>query len=562
MAASRASWPLARGLRPLVRISRRRDASVRADAVPRQSLRTAARAARGRLPPQRRPRRSRDRIRRRPPGRRRRAPVLLLLRDGRVPLAAPRSARSGSSDTAASSTRAGTRGARPRSRGSVAAGIVLRRHRALAPTALGPGVGFARRTTNARSRRDSWSASRRTSRTPTRRSDASSSSSPRPATSTTPSSSPSPTTARARRADPRGSINDGRLVNGDPAGRRELLGAHRRDRRPDGAQQLPVGLDDGRQHAVQALEARGPRRRRRRPVHRARACTSSDRAKCAGSSRTRSTSLPTMLDLAGMTAARDPRRHRAVTDRRRELGVGAGDGTHRPRATTQYFEMLGSRGIYHDGWKAVTFHPLGAMYDDGLDPDAPFADDVWELYHVEDDIAETHDLAAQEPERLARMIDMWWDEARATTCCRSTTVPCRHHESATAPAAVRARVTRTTRMARRCPSDSAVNVRNRSHTITAYDRASRPASSRAASCSRWAPCSAASRSTSSTACRCYVHNLYGEARDRRFGFRRSRRGRTHDHVHVSRRPRSSVDDASSRRRTRRRCGRRYPTSRR
>ena len=44
--------------------------------------------------------------------------------------------------------------------------------------------------------------------------------------------------------------------------------AHRRARQPDHAQQLSVGLDDGRQHAVQALEARGPRRRRRRPVHR------------------------------------------------------------------------------------------------------------------------------------------------------------------------------------------------------------------------------------------------------------------------------------------------------
>ncbi len=56
--------------------------------------------------------------------------------------------------------------------------------------------------------------------------------------------------------------------------------------------------------------------------------------------------------------------------------------------TTQYFEMLGSRGIYHDGWKAVTFKPLGAMYDDGLDPDAPFEDDVWELYHVAEDLTE------------------------------------------------------------------------------------------------------------------------------------------------------------------------------
>jgi arylsulfatase len=75
--------------------------------------------------------------------------------------------------------------------------------------------------------------------------------------------------------------------------------------------------------------------------------------------------------------------------------------------------MFGSRGIYHDGWKAVTFKPLGRMYDDGLDPDAPFEDDVWELYHVAEDHSECDDLAASEPEKLAELIDIWWREARA-----------------------------------------------------------------------------------------------------------------------------------------------------
>ncbi len=53
-----------------------------------------------------------------------------------------------------------------------------------------------------------------------------------------------------------------------PRGPARAARPHRRDRRADRAQQLSVGLDDGRQHAVQALEARGARRRRRRPVHR------------------------------------------------------------------------------------------------------------------------------------------------------------------------------------------------------------------------------------------------------------------------------------------------------
>ena len=66
----------------------------------------------------------------------------------------------------------------------------------------------------------------------------------------------------------RGSINDARLWNGDPAGRRELRERIDELGTPTRAQQLPVGLDDGGQHAVPALEARGPPGRHRRPVHR------------------------------------------------------------------------------------------------------------------------------------------------------------------------------------------------------------------------------------------------------------------------------------------------------
>ena len=69
--------------------------------------------------------------------------------------------------------------------------------------------------------------------------------------------------------------------------------------------------------------------------------------------------------------------------------------------TTQYFEMVGNRAIWHEGWKAVTFHERGADYDS----------EPWELYHLEEDIAELNDLAQAEPERLQAMIDLWWREA-------------------------------------------------------------------------------------------------------------------------------------------------------
>jgi arylsulfatase len=81
------------------------------------------------------------------------------------------------------------------------------------------------------------------------------------------------------------------------------------------------------------------------------------------------------------------------------------------RHVTQHFEMFGSRAIYHDGWKAVTFHPVGPIYGDGLNPNAPFDDDVWELYRVAEDVSETRDLAGEHPEKLAELIALWWREA-------------------------------------------------------------------------------------------------------------------------------------------------------
>ncbi|TAL66166.1 MAG: arylsulfatase, partial [Burkholderiaceae bacterium] len=71
------------------------------------------------------------------------------------------------------------------------------------------------------------------------------------------------------------------------------------------------------------------------------------------------------------------------------------------RTRPQYFEMFGHRGLWHDGWKAVAFHP----------PGTPFDADRWELYHLAQDFAENHDLAGQQPERLAAMQALWWREA-------------------------------------------------------------------------------------------------------------------------------------------------------
>jgi arylsulfatase A-like enzyme len=89
-------------------------------------------------------------------------------------------------------------------------------------------------------------------------------------------------------------------------------------------------------------------------------------------------------------------------------GGGPGPEVHH----TQYYEMLGSRAIYHEGWKAVVFHPPAPMVYDGTDAGRrSFDDDIWELYHVAEDFSECHDVAAEHPEKLKQLQDLWWAEA-------------------------------------------------------------------------------------------------------------------------------------------------------
>lgn len=71
------------------------------------------------------------------------------------------------------------------------------------------------------------------------------------------------------------------------------------------------------------------------------------------------------------------------------------------RKGAQYFEMFGHRGIWADGWKAVTFHPAGK----------PFDEDRWELYNLANDFSECRDLAKDNPAKLKEMVNLWWSEA-------------------------------------------------------------------------------------------------------------------------------------------------------
>ncbi|MGJ4894462.1 sulfatase-like hydrolase/transferase [Bradyrhizobium oligotrophicum] len=113
--------------------------------------------------------------------------------------------------------------------------------------------------------------------------------------------------------------------------------------------------------------------------------------------------VPTLLDLIGIDA---PATIAGVPQMPLEgvsFAASISDPAAPSKQVAQYFEMFGHRGLWHDGWKAVAFHPSGT----------PFDNDRWELFHLTQDFSETHDLAAAEPERLAALVKLWWEQAEA-----------------------------------------------------------------------------------------------------------------------------------------------------
>ena len=77
------------------------------------------------------------------------------------------------------------------------------------------------------------------------------------------------------------------------------------------------------------------------------------------------------------------------------------------RHTTQYFEMFGNRGIYHEGWFARTIH-RAPWQTSGM---GPLASDVWELFDVKSDFSLANDLAAKNPEKLKELQALFMKEA-------------------------------------------------------------------------------------------------------------------------------------------------------
>ena len=170
--------------------------------------------------------------------------------------------------------------------------------------------------------------------------------------------------------------------------------------------------------------------------------------------------VPTVLDILGVEAPTTlggvPQRPIEGTSFRSCLDdAGAAE-----RHTTQYYEMFGCRALYHEGWKAVTYHPI-------QDTSTGFDEDTWELYHVAEDPSECHDLAGAEPERLAAMVQRWWAEAEAHQVLPLDNRPFSEFVLARPPAVAPRRRYVYLPGGGAVPETVAVNIRNRHHEVRA-----------------------------------------------------------------------------------------------
>jgi arylsulfatase len=143
------------------------------------------------------------------------------------------------------------------------------------------------------------------------------------------------------------------------------------------------------------------------------------------------------------------------------------DATAADRHQTQYFEMVGNRGIYHQGWTAVTKHRT--PWEPGAVRLVAFDDDVWELYDTTRDWSQSQDIAKEHPQKLRELQRLWLIEA-----VKFNVLPLddRFVERANPEIAGRPQLVKGSRQLLfggmgRLTESSVVNTKNKSHAVTA-----------------------------------------------------------------------------------------------
>jgi arylsulfatase A-like enzyme len=137
------------------------------------------------------------------------------------------------------------------------------------------------------------------------------------------------------------------------------------------------------------------------------------------------------------------------------------------RHETQYFEMFGNRGIYHNGWTAVTRHKTPWILIGEKTP--AFDDDVWELYDTTKDWSQANDLSKQMPEKLHELQRLWLIEAtRYNVLPLDDNLGARlNSDTAGRPVLITGKSQILFGSMGRLSENSVLNLKNKSHAVTA-----------------------------------------------------------------------------------------------
>ena len=171
--------------------------------------------------------------------------------------------------------------------------------------------------------------------------------------------------------------------------------------------------------------------------------------------------MPTLLDCADLELPDQVKGHTQIPLEGRSFAATFADQSA-PTRTTQFYSMLGTRAIWHEGWKAATAVPAA--------PESwgDFLEQPWELYNTLTDPTECHNLAEQEPVKLQELIALWWAEAG-----RYQVLPLESRGAIEILGAERPELSRPRSRyiyypgGAEIPESTAPNIRNRSYTIAA-----------------------------------------------------------------------------------------------
>lgn len=177
--------------------------------------------------------------------------------------------------------------------------------------------------------------------------------------------------------------------------------------------------------------------------------------------------VPTILDVCGVPA---PKRVNGV-DQKPMDGVSMAytfnDAAAKGTRTTQYFELVGNRAIYHDGWIACTYPFRKPWQTVGGVSQYPSRDFTWELYNVSEDYSEADNLADKNPDKLKEMQAMFYSEAMKHNVFPLDASFAERADPSIRPSLTAGRNTFTYyEGAVRIPEGSAPNFKNKSWSIT------------------------------------------------------------------------------------------------